>query len=179
VPRRARTSPASPSDSPAPPRPPRSAYVDGLRLLAGRELSERQVRDRLLRRGHAEADVDEAIGKLKDQRAIDDARAAEAWARAALSGRMKGRGRIARELARAGIGDDLVRQTLAALFQDVDEDRLVVAALARRLRGRPLSTDRKAVQRIVRYLVGQGFSIDAVLRAIKRPFDRIDDHDVE
>lgn len=137
------------------------------------------MRDRLHRLGHADEEIESAVARLKDERAIDDRRAAEAWARAALTGRTKGRLRISRELTRAGISDEVVRHTLAALFEDIDEDQLVADALARRLRGRPLGTDQKAVQRIVRYLVSQGFSMGAVLRAVKRPFGRIEDHDVE
>ena len=48
------------------------AYLDGLKMLARRELSEAQVRQRLVRRSHEADAIDEAIARLKDARAIDD-----------------------------------------------------------------------------------------------------------
>jgi regulatory protein len=60
---------------------PESIHTTALRMLARRELSEAQVRERLARRGYAVNDIDAAIHRLKDQRAIDDARVAEAIAR--------------------------------------------------------------------------------------------------
>ena len=56
------------------------AYVDALRMLARRELSEAQVRQRLVRREHGQAAIDEALARLRNERAIDDARVAEAIA---------------------------------------------------------------------------------------------------
>ena len=88
----------------------------------------------------------------------------------------------AEELAKAGIDDTVARETLADLFENVDERQLIADALARRLRGRPLGTDRKVLQRLYRYLVSQGFSsqaVLAVLKASKGSFSTIDDHDVE
>jgi SOS response regulatory protein OraA/RecX len=129
-----------------------------------------------MRRGYEAADVDAALARLTAERAVDDRRAADAWVRA------KGRLRIARELAKAGIDDTVARETLADLFENVDERQLIADALARRLRGRPLGTDRKVLQRLYRYLVSQGFSsqaVLAVLKASKGSFSTIDDHDVE
>ena len=40
-----------------------SPYIDGLKLLGQRELSEAQVRQRLARREHEEAAIDEAIAR--------------------------------------------------------------------------------------------------------------------
>ena len=37
-----------------------SAYADGVKLLARRELSEVQVRQRLVRKGHSQTEIDEA-----------------------------------------------------------------------------------------------------------------------
>ena len=47
--------------------------MDGLSLLARRELSEAQVRDRLARRGHSADAIDEAIAEARAmaERAID------------------------------------------------------------------------------------------------------------
>ena len=53
---------------------PPSTYIDGLRLLGRRELSVSQLRARLLDREHQVEDVDSAIARLLETRALDDSR---------------------------------------------------------------------------------------------------------
>ena len=50
-------------------------------MLGRRELSEAQVRQRLARRGHEPDSVDAAVARLRQERAIDDTRVAEAIVR--------------------------------------------------------------------------------------------------
>ena len=62
-----------------------STYVAALRMLARRELSEAQVRQRLARKEHPAEEIDAAIDRLRADRAIDDSRVAEAIARTATA----------------------------------------------------------------------------------------------
>lgn len=144
----------------------RAAYVQALSMLARRELSEKQVRTRLARKGHADDDVDAAVVRLKAERALDDSRVAEAIARTETAIKRRGRLRVKRQIEQAGIAPALARQALDAVFEGVDDEALLEAALGRRLRGdRPIADDRE-FQRLYRYLVGQGFESDRVLRAL-------------
>ncbi len=146
--------------------PPRSAYVEGLTLLARRELSESQIRARLARRGYEADDVDAAIARLKENRSIDDARVAGAIARTQTSIRRRGRLRVRREIEKAGIAGDTAREAIEAVFGELDQDALLEAALGRRLRdGRPIADDRE-FQRLYRYLISQGFESARVLKAL-------------
>ncbi|MES1255662.1 MAG: RecX family transcriptional regulator [Acidobacteriota bacterium] len=151
-----------------PPVPTRSAYVEALTMLARRELSEAQIRQRLARKGHAPADVDAAVERLRAERAINDARVAEAIARTEVSVRRRGRLRVRRQIEQTGIAPATARQALAAVFADVDDDALLETALDRRCRGQAQPLDDAAVRRLYRYLVGQGFASDRVLSALKR-----------
>jgi regulatory protein len=144
-----------------------SAYVDGLKMLARRELSEAQVRQRLARRGHDEDAIDQAVARLKSERAIDDARVAAAIARTEASIKRRGKLRVSRQIESAGIARAVARQAVDDVFEDLDPGALIEASLARRLRGdRPIADDRE-FQRLYRYLVGQGFAADEVLRLLR------------
>lgn len=144
-----------------------SAYLDGLKLLSRRELSEHQVRLRLARKGHAAPEVDEAIERLKADRSLDDRRTAEALARTEALVRRRGRIRVRRALDDAGIPEGLARQALETVFASVDEDEAIAAALGRRLRGdRPIGDDRE-FQRLYRYLVSRGFESGRVLSVLR------------
>jgi SOS response regulatory protein OraA/RecX len=63
-------------------------------MLGRRELSEQQVRQRLARKDYGQDDIDEAIARLREQRAIDDRRVAEAIVRTETGIRKRGRVRV-------------------------------------------------------------------------------------
>ncbi len=144
-----------------------SAYIDGLKMLGRRELSERQVRQRLAQRDHTPEEIDEAVARLRDQRAIDDQRVAEAIARTETGIRKRGRIRVRMQLERAGIAKETARQALDAVFQDLDGDALLESSLRKRLRGRDTIADDREFQRLFRFLVGQGFESDRVMQALR------------
>ena len=143
-----------------------STYTDALKLLARRELSERQVRERLARKGHDEGDIDAALVRLVEERAIDDQRVAEAIVRTQAGVKRRGAVRILRELQSAGIAPGLARQALDSMVTEDDAEASLRAALSRRLRGdRPIADDRE-FQRLYRFLLGQGFDSDRIRQAL-------------
>jgi regulatory protein len=146
----------------------RDAYVAGLTMLARRELSESQVRQRLVRRGHLPEDIDVAIARLKSERALDDARVAEAIARTEVTLHRRGRLRVNRRIQNAGVAPATARQAVDEVYGELDAEALLAAALDKRLHGRESIADRKEFQRLYRYLLGQGFENDKVLALLRR-----------
>lgn len=143
-----------------------SAYLAGLTMLGRRELSESQVRQRLARKGYDQDDIETAVARLKDERAIDDARVAAALARTATSVKRRGRLRVKQEMIRAGIASSTARAAIEDVFADVDDDALIESALAKRLRyGRQIADDRE-FNRLYRYLVAQGFESERALKVL-------------
>jgi regulatory protein len=143
-----------------------SAYLDGLKMLARRELSELQVRQRLARKGHEPDAIDEAIARLRDERAIDDERVAEAIARTETSVRRRGKLRVRMQIERAGIAKPTAKRAVDDVFDAIDDAALLEASLAKRLRGRETIADDREFQRLYRYLIGQGFESDRALKAL-------------
>jgi len=143
------------------------AYLAGLRMLARRELSERQVRTRLLRKELDPDDIDAGIARLRSDRALDDRRVALACARTESGVRGRGRARVTRQIEGLGIDRDTARAAVAEVFSELDEHGLLVQALERRLRhGADLSV--ASVQaRLMRYLVGQGFDPSQVTALVR------------
>jgi len=144
------------------------AYLDGLKLLARRELSETQVRQRLARKKHDPADIDAAIARLREERAIDDARVAEAIARTESGLRRRGKLRVKMQLQRAGIDRNTAKRAVDNVFESIDDDALLEAALGKRLRGRDEIADDREFQRLYRFLIGQGFEADKVMTVLSR-----------
>jgi regulatory protein len=143
-----------------------SAYLDGLKMLARRELSESRIRERLARRGHTPDAIDEAVARLRAEHAIDDERVAATIARNGVSERRRGKLRIRMEIERAGIAGRTAQRAVDAAFETIDDDVLLQASIERRLRGRETIADDRELQRLYRYLAGQGFDEEQILKAL-------------
>jgi len=142
------------------------AELAGLRLLARRELTEAQLRERLLARRHPPDEVDDAVARLRASGALDDARAARAFASTAVRVKGRGRLRVLRELAAAGVDQATARDAVEAALADTDEHELLDRAIARRLKG-PVR-DEAHLRRLHQSLVRLGFPSAEALMALKK-----------
>ena len=137
-------------------------------MLARRELSEFQVRQRLSRRGHDSSSIEEAIARLTSERSLDDERVAGAIARTQTSVRGRGRRRVLQQIEAAGIATSIASKAVDDVFQDLDADALLSASLSKRLQGRERIADDREFQRLFRYLSAQGFDTDRILALLRR-----------
>ena len=81
--------------------------------------------------------------------------------------RRRGKSRVSIRLRAAGIDQSTADRAVQQVFEDVDVDALLDAALQRRLHGRTTIENDKEFQRLYRYLVGQGFEADRVLARLR------------
>ncbi len=134
-----------------------------------RELSARQVRQRLSRRGVAAPDIDETIARLTANGVLDEQRMALAAARLETVIRGRGPARTRQKLRALGLPDAASEAAMTATLADVDVDALLDRALDLRLRKmRGGALDQASIRRIVGALVRQGFDASAVLRRLRR-----------
>ena len=127
-----------------------STYQVALRLLARRELSTGQLRDRLTQRELPPSEIEAAITRLTCERAVDDARTALAYTR--------------REIEALGFDPATARRAVAEVFDEVDEASVLEQAIAKRLDG-PIR-DRAQFRRLYQALLRQGFPPDRVAAAL-------------
>ena len=136
-------------------------------MLVRRELSETQLRQRLLRRQHDPGAIDQAIARLKSERSLDDERVAGAIARSETGLKKRGRYRVTRQIEAAGIASSIAKRVVDETFAAIDGEALLAQALARRLRGRTRIENDREFQRLYRYLVAQGFEPDRVMTLLR------------
>ena len=148
--------------------PHRSAYLDALHLLAARELTVKQLRERLVDREHNREEVERAIEHLLDSKALDDARVAAIYVRTAIKIKGRGRLRVQRELQEIGVERDVASDALAEAFGDVDERALIANAIKKKLRGKPKLSTPAEYARVYQFLLRQGFSPDGVNAALRK-----------
>jgi regulatory protein len=158
----------------------RAAFAAALRMLALRDLSEAQLRERLQRKDFPPDAVDAAVARLTQEGAIDDRRTAVSRARTELFVRGRGRLRVLQQLRAIGIAPETAEEALADAIGDLDETTLVERALNRRSRGRVVRIeDQGEFRRLYRCLAGQGFSASAIMPVLRarsrRSFEPQDD----
>jgi regulatory protein len=156
-----------------------SAYLDGLRLLARRELSVKELRDRLVDREHPADEIERAIEHLLETQALDDARVARAYARTAATVKGRGRLRVMRELHAMGIAKETASAALSDVFADVDERALIAKALQKKMRGRPRIANRAEQVRLYQFLMRQGFTPAGISAALRKIGGRGSEEDQE
>lgn len=143
-----------------------SARERAIRLLTYRERSAAGLRDRLMEDGYSEEAASAVVADLERIGLVDDERFAHALARTLTHARGLGRGRITRELARAGLSDDIAS---AALEQALPPDAEFDAArrLARIAAAKPDATRDRVANRLLR----RGYRPDVALAAARAEFN--------
>lgn len=161
------------------PRPPddpdssKAAYFRALRWLTARELSEAQVRARLAEKGYTDTAIKPAVERLLQDRTLDDRRAATAIARTEARVRRHGPHRVMAKLMAMRIDRDLAKDIVRELFGEEDAEALLDKTLEIRLRGNSERLkDPRERNKILAYLVRQGFSASAASAAIRNKSKR-------
>ncbi len=135
-----------------------------LRLLARRDLSTSQLRERLLRRQLPADEIELTLTRLTRAGLLDDMRIAVAHARRTVQVKLRGRQRARQELHALGIDPPVASRALAEVFDEVDEGAVLERAVARRVEG-PIRT-RAELRRLHQALLRQGFPPDEVTAAL-------------
>jgi regulatory protein len=164
-----------PADTPrGSPRPAKSLKARAIALLARREYSRMELRERLLA-GPGEPDagatgVDALLDELAALGYLSDARFARSVVRQKTGGYSKRA--IASTLKARGVVGDAAAAALAGVDVD-DQDALV--ALWRRRFGKPPADDREKARQ-VRFLQSRGFPVSAILKLLRSPPGRDDEN---
>ena len=152
-------------------RPQKSLKARAVGLLARREHSRAELRDRLLATGAAGAEVDGALDELAAKGLLSDSRFAYAMVRQKAGA--YSRRAISETLKAKGVTGEAATEAIAA--QGVDDDAALVALWRRRF-GRPPADDREKARQ-VRFLQSRGFALSAVFKLLRNPPTDDDSHD--
>lgn len=144
-----------------------TAYSEALKLLARRELTSAELRDRLLRKALAPEDVDRAVARLQADGTLNDRRAAIAIARTHALVKARGRLRIEQELKARGVPSEIVRSVLDEVFVELSEPELLERALRKRLRAGRITSEPQ-FRRLYAYLARLGFPTDRIVDLLKK-----------
>ena len=146
------------------------------RFLATRPRTRWELERRLRRGGADDAQIAATLARLAALGFVDDAGFARWWAEQRDRHSPRGRRLVEAELRQRGVpreileelrGGELAEPALDLEALPTSEAGRAQVALERHLRGRPLPTDAKALQRIGMFLIRRGFDPDTARRAIR------------
>jgi regulatory protein len=155
--------------------------------LGTRPRTRWETERRLRRAGATEPVIAETVQRLAELGYLDDAAFARWWGEQRDRHAPRGARMVEAELRQHGVPREIIeayRVEHQAPEHRPEDDALPASeperaadALARHLRGRPLPSDAKALQRVGMFLVRRGFDPDTVRSAIRQARARSDDDD--
>jgi regulatory protein len=105
------------------------------------------------------------VARLADQHYLDDRAFASNYTRLRQENQSFGKRRVQQELTRKGVQAELVASTLETAYAQISEEDLVRRYVARKRIKKP--QDEKETARLVRRLVGAGFSFSVISTLLK------------
>lgn len=143
-----------------------------VRFIAYRPRSEREVRDRLKKRGYSEDAVNAAVERVRQWGYLDDRSFAEFW----VSNRVEHKPRGARLLAQELYSKGVDRQVVDEVLQETELNEERAALDLARQRAPALSGLDRPVQerRLAAYLGRRGFGWDVIRPVLRQVLDEDD-----
>ncbi len=141
----------------------RSAYDVALGLLARREQSRRELRQRLEQRGYVQDDIDHALDRLVAGNYQSDLRFSDMLARTRIA-QGYGPARLRAELGSHAIADEVVRAAIES--QEVDWTERARVQLERRYHDVPASDPAEHARRS-QHLQRRGFDASTIRSALR------------
>lgn len=138
-------------------------YNSAIKILSLRAHSEKELKDKLLRKNRASYIVDDVIYKIKEQKYLDDQAFAVAYIKELFEQKKKSKNFILFKLKQKGISENVVHQILSEY--DVDEKDRIKKIIEEKY-GKIQINDEKNRRRIYNFLVRAGFDVGDILSAL-------------
>jgi regulatory protein len=149
------------------------AVDSGLRLLTTRPRSEREVRDRLRRKGFPAEIIDAAIERLEGWHYLDDEAFARFWIENRETNRPRGRRLLEQELRLKGVDRVTIRQTIDE--SEIDEFNTALEVGRKKLRSYERLDPALGRRRMMAFLSRRGYSFAVIKPAIEQLFGESDE----
>lgn len=140
------------------------AKKTALNMLAMRDHSSTELREKLLRRDFEPAAVDRLIAKLERSNLLDDSQFAQRFAKAQRESRKLSRSALRRQLVKKGIDEETIAGVVAEVDGEEDLAREVAEKKARSTRGLDHEVRER---RILGMLARRGFSSTICLKVTR------------
>ena len=126
----------------------------------------RKMQERVEPGEQGETVVTAVVKRLKEHGYLNDQSFAETYARLRQENEKLGERRVREDLRQKGVHPDLIEETVAARYDETNEEALAREHLERKRIGKP--TNEKEAARVMRRLVAAGFSTGTIYKILRR-----------
>ena len=137
-----------------------------LRLLALRDRSELELRNKLQHKGYEHDAIEKILEAFKELGYINDAAFTERQVKYLACEKLFGNRRIERRLREKGLPREQIRQAIASVRQDFSEADALKIRLAKKGKGREMNNDPGDRRRLAQSLMRQGFPPELIFETI-------------
>jgi len=146
------------------------------RLLSLRDHGERELAGKLKKRGFEVEIIAAAIDYFRELGYLNDHVFASSQARRLATGKGYGNRKIASFLLEKGLSKDIVEKAIINARYEWSETQALISLIRKKTASGNIQDDPKGKQRLVRYLMGKGFSPGLIFETINRAEEE-DGHD--
>lgn len=138
-----------------------------VKLLSVKDRTERELRERLEKKGYSAEEIDDAVAVMTEYNYIDDRSYAEKYVSDGINLRGHGFGRIKTELLRRGVSREIADEVIENAKQtaELDPKERIEETLEHRFSGADLGNPKER-NRIFGYFARRGFSPRDIWAAI-------------
>lgn len=132
-----------------------------LNLLSYRDRSCYELKERLLKKGYQEENINQAISHLLKLGYLNDEEFASKWVKSRIKHRPRGRNLLKKELYSKGVDQEIVDKVVNNLVDDYQELETGIS-LAKKW----IISHERDINKLKRYLYNKGFSITLINKII-------------
>ncbi|MDI3540840.1 MAG: regulatory protein [Thermosediminibacterales bacterium] len=145
------------------------AFLYAVNLLAFRDYTEREICEKLIKKGYDESIVKQVVKDLIQKGYIDDNRYAEQWVKNKAKSKGIGAAKIKYELSRKGIPYDLIEEKLEE-SKDFDELEIAMGVAYKKIKSYKNMEKDRIKAKLGRFLERKGFSYNVINKVIDNLF---------
>ena len=136
--------------------------IQAYKILARRNHSEKELEDKLKRKGFSQSTIKFTLTELKQKHFLDDEVFAELFARNRIIHRPVGKRQLAFELKHKGISESLTDQTIEKIYSEFNEQKLADTLANKKMKSLKNHPSQKIKKKLGDFLVRRGFSWETV-----------------
>ena len=145
----------------------KKAKSHALRYLSYRDRSKLEVIQYLEKKEHPHPVIQQALDALVKLNYVNDQRFALEWGRYKINKQKLGKNRLYVELLNKGIDKEILKSSLATLYEDNPEAELATECARKKMNSLKGVEEEKKKRRLIQYLERRGFSADIIYQSLK------------
>jgi len=137
-----------------------------IRYLVYRDRSRDEIICYLKKKKISANAVDETLIFLENNNYINDERFAMQFGRSRILNKKIGKLRLELELKKKGLKNQIVEETLKALYEEYNENEIALSSAKKKIANHSLTNSERDRHRIIKYLERKGFSYNVIYKVI-------------